>query len=72
MKSSPSLPSSPTKDFTHSLRGRIRPKKDASESGSYTDSGYAKYSPLAGQSEEGSLDHGDNEKSQGKEVSDTE
>ena len=79
MKSSPFQPLAPTKDFTHSLRGRIRPIKDASDSGSYTDSdsetvatGYAKRSPLAGQSEEGFFFHGDNEKHQGKEVSDTE
>ena len=79
MKSSPFQPSAPTKEFTHSLRDRIRPLKDASDSGSYTDSdsdtaatGYAKRSPLAGQSEEGSFFHGDNEKHQGKEVGDTE
>ena len=79
MKSSPFQPSAPTKDFRHSLRGPIRPIKDASDSGSYTDSdsdtvatGYAKRSQLAGQSEEGSFFHGDSEKHQGKEVSDTE
>ena len=79
MKSSPFQPSAPTKEFNHSLPGRIRPLKDASESGSYTDSGsdtvaigYAECSPVAAQSEEGSLDYGDDEKQQGKEVSDTE
>ena len=79
MKSSPFHPLTPTKESTHSLRGRIRPIKDASESWSYTDSGsdtvatgYAKCSPLAGQSEEGPSDHGDDGKHQGKEVSDTE
>ena len=79
MKSSPFPTSAPTKEFTNSLRGRIRPIKDASDSGSYTGSdsdtvatGYANFSPPAGQSEEGSFDHGDSEKHKGKEVSYTE
>ena len=66
MKSSPLQPSAPTKEITHSLRGRIRSIKDGSDSGSSTDSdsdnvatGYAECFP-------------DNEKHQGPKVSDTD
>lgn len=79
MKSSLFRPSAPTKEFAQSLHGRIRPIEDARESGSYTNSGsdtvatgYAECSPVTAQSEEGSLDHGNDEKHQGKGVSDTE
>ena len=75
MKSFPFQSSAPTKQFTHSLRGRIRPIKDASYTDSGSDTvatGYVECSPVVAQSEEGSLDHGDVEKHQGQEVSDTE
>lgn len=67
----------PTRGLRHSLRGRIRARKYASDTGLHTDSGpdmgtsgHARHSSLPGQSEESS-DHGsDKEEHEEEEVSD--